>query len=130
MNNLTSRTGRGPHRESDKETFWRRTLKEQADSGQNVRAFCRARGLTEPSFYAWRRTIAERDGNNASRNARTKRPTFVELRPQSAAPRNADVPLEIVAGDRRLLIRPGCDRTLLREVLAVLTSTSTAESGE
>ncbi len=130
MKNPTSHAGKGPYRDTDKEAFWRKMLQEQTDSGQNVRAFCRARGLTEPLFYAWRRAIAERDGMNASHLARAKCPTFVELRPKSAAPGKIDVPLEIVAGDRRLLIRTGCDRTLLREVLAVLTSTSSAESGE
>jgi hypothetical protein len=120
MKNPTSHAGKGPYRDADREAFWRKTLKEQADSGQNIRAFCRAGGLTEPSFYAWRRAIAARDGNSASRQVRATRPTFVELRPKSAAPGKLDVPLEIVAGDRRLLIRPGCDRTLLREVLAVL----------
>jgi len=120
MKNPNSHAGKGPYRDTDKEAFWRKTMQEQADCGQNIRAFCRARGLTEPSFYAWRRAIAERDGKNASRRVRAKGPTFVELRPKSAAPGKIDVPLEIVAGDRRLLIRPGCDRTLLREVLAVL----------
>ena len=134
MKNPTSYAGKGPHRDPGKEAFWRKTLKEQADGSQGVRAFCRARGLNEPSFYAWRRAIAERDGKNDSRPGRTKRPTFVELRPKfvaspSAAPCAVDVPLEIVAGDRRLLIRPGCDRTLLREVLAVLASTNSADSG-
>jgi len=135
MKNPTSRAGRGPHRDPDKETFWRRTLKEQAGSGQGIRGFCRVRGLAEPSFYAWRRAIAERDGKHVSRPVRAKRPTFVELRPlaigsASASPCKIDVPLEIVAGDRRLLIRPGCDVALLREVLAVLTWTNSAESGE
>ncbi len=125
MKNPTSHAGKGPYRDTEKEAFWRKTLKEQADGGQSVRAFCRARGLTEPSFYAWRRAIAERDGKHGSRDARTKRPTFVELRPRFvaapvAAPAKVDVPLEIIAGERRLLIRTGCDRTLLREVLAVL----------
>lgn len=130
MRNPISHAGKGPHRDTGKEAFWRKMLKEQAGSGQNVRAFCRAHGLTEPSFYAWRRAIAERDGNIPSGHARTSHPAFVELRPKSAAPARVDVPLEIVAGDRRLLIRAGCDRMLLREVLAVLTSTSSAESGE
>ena len=125
MKNPTSHTGRGPYRDTDKEAFWRKTLEEQVDSRQNIRGFCRARGLTEPSFYAWRRAIAEREGNTAAHPARAKRPAFVELRPNcvaspSAVPGKIDVPLEIVAGGRRLLIRPGCDRTLLREVLAVL----------
>lgn len=130
MKNPSSRAGQGPDRDSDKEAFWRKTLKEQASGGLNIRVFCRTRGLSEPSFYAWRRSIAERDGNNASRPAPSHRPGFVELCPPSAVVRTVDVPLEIVVGDRRLLIRPGSDLMLLRQVLAALASTGSAGSGE
>ena len=129
MTNHTSSAGKGPRRDPDKDKFWRQTLKEQSASGQSVRAFCAARGLSEPSFYAWRRTLAQRSrGTVASRAAKTRRPTFVELRPQQPviqpvpdpAPDPADAPLVLVAGNRQLLIRPGCDRVLLREVLSAL----------
>jgi hypothetical protein len=128
MTNSTCPAGKGPHRDPDKQTFWRKTLKEQAGSGRSVRGFCADRGLSEPSFYSWRRAIAQRGGQTlTSRSAaKPKRPTFVELRPQQPViqpapePHTADAPLVLVAGDRRLLIRPGCDRVLLREVLAAL----------
>ncbi len=44
-----------------KETHWRETLERQSSSGLTVRAFCQREGLTESSFHAWRRTIAQRD---------------------------------------------------------------------
>lgn len=44
-----------------KEREWRAIVERWAGSGMSVRAFCRARGLSEPSFYAWRRTLAARD---------------------------------------------------------------------
>ena len=93
-------------------------MEEQAAGGQDVRAFCRVRGLTETSFYAWRRTIAERDRGNTPRAP--KQATFVELRSRLTAPEVTDAPLEIVVGARRLLIRAGCDGALLREVLAAM----------
>lgn len=49
-------------RDLEKENFWRGALARQADSGLPVRAFCRQEQLTESAFYAWRRTLAERDG--------------------------------------------------------------------
>ena len=101
-----------------KEQFWRDTLQQFRGSGQTVRAFCKQRGLTEPSFYAWRRTIAERDGKYTAPSS--KQAKFVELRAQQPANALADAPLEVVAGSRRLLIRSGCDRALLRDVLAAL----------
>lgn len=49
-------------RDLAKERFWRGALKRCAASGLNVRTFCRRERLSEASFYAWRRTIAERAG--------------------------------------------------------------------
>lgn len=53
-------------RDVAKERFWRGVVKRQAASGLSVRAFCRRERLSEPSFYAWRRTLVERGGKNAS----------------------------------------------------------------
>jgi len=44
-----------------KEACWRGRLRDQAGSGLSVRAFCRRDGLSEPSFYAWRRELEKRD---------------------------------------------------------------------
>jgi hypothetical protein len=52
---------RGYLRDAAKERFWRRVLKRQARSGLTGRAFCRREGLSEPSYYGWKRIIAERD---------------------------------------------------------------------
>jgi hypothetical protein len=51
-----------PHRDSGKEQYWRDLLARQAASGLNVARYCQREGLSLPSFYAWRRTIAQRDG--------------------------------------------------------------------
>ena len=46
---------------SSKEQWWRRQVRQWRSSGLSVRAFCAAQGLSEPSFYAWRRTLAQRE---------------------------------------------------------------------
>jgi len=51
-------------RDSEKERRWREVLGRQAASGLSVREFCKRERLTESQFYAWRRTIAERDGES------------------------------------------------------------------
>jgi len=51
----------GKPRDPNKEHFWRAQLLQWRRSGLSVRAFCEQRGLSLPSFYAWRRTIAHRD---------------------------------------------------------------------
>src|SRR5262245_40525508 len=45
---------------SSREQFWRDTITAWKASGQSVRAFCAARGLSEPTFYARRRELADR----------------------------------------------------------------------
>lgn len=52
------------HQVSEKEEFWRFVLTQRIESGLSVRDFCRQEGLSEPSFYSWRRTIAGRDAED------------------------------------------------------------------
>ena len=49
-------------RDPERERFWRRTMKAWARSGQSIRAFCEAEGVSEWSFHAWRRELRKRDG--------------------------------------------------------------------
>ena len=46
---------------AEKESFWRLAMEEFRTSGLSVRAFCAREGLSEPSFYAWRRKLQQRD---------------------------------------------------------------------
>jgi hypothetical protein len=45
---------------SSREQFWRDSITAWKASGQSVRAFCAARGLSESTFYARRRELADR----------------------------------------------------------------------
>ena len=56
-------------RDPAKEAFWRKTLQRFIASGQSVREFCKRENVTESAFYAWRRTIGERDGAGNSQPA-------------------------------------------------------------
>lgn len=47
-------------RSGEREVYWREQVQRHAASGLSVRQFCQENGLSEPSFYAWRRTLAER----------------------------------------------------------------------
>jgi hypothetical protein len=50
---------------ADKERFWRSMVKRQRQGGATVRAFCREQGISEPSFYAWRKELQRRDGERS-----------------------------------------------------------------
>ncbi|HEX4000847.1 MAG TPA: hypothetical protein VHX65_20030 [Pirellulales bacterium] len=66
--------GRRGQRDPGRERFWREALAQFGGSGLSVREFCRREKLGEPLFYAWRRTIAERDAAPSSENPATSRP--------------------------------------------------------
>jgi transposase-like protein len=65
---------KGPRRDINKELFWRGILREHRQSAENIRDFCRKKGLTEPSFYAWRREIKRRGSAKGGRIAKASRP--------------------------------------------------------
>ena len=48
-------------RSSEREQFWRELIAAWKQSGQSVREFCQARGVTTASFYVWRRRLAAHD---------------------------------------------------------------------
>jgi transposase len=53
---------KGPQRDAAKQRYWRTVVRRHTCSGQSVREFCRGEGLSEASFYAWRRELSRRDG--------------------------------------------------------------------
>jgi len=104
------------HRPS-KEHFWRTMVRQWRSSGLSVRVFCEQRRLSEPSFYAWRRSLAERDAA-ATRFV----PVEVTSEPATqASPDGAPGALELIlSAGWRLQIGPGFDAPTLRRLLAVL----------
>jgi hypothetical protein len=50
------------HRGPERERHWRDAVADWKKSGQTIAAFCTARGLSQASFYAWRRKFARHDG--------------------------------------------------------------------
>ncbi len=63
-------------RSIERERFWRQVLKKFDASGLGVRAFCRREGMSEPSFYGWRRELRLRDAET-KQPAGTKQPCCV-----------------------------------------------------
>jgi len=128
MSNDTTGPGHGPGRKRTKENFWRGTLLDFAASRQSVREFCRTRQLSEPSFYAWRRTVAQRDADRskAARPA-VRAPAFLPIKLADAGTAWGDMPIEIVlACGHRIRLRPPVNRTALAEIVVTLQSTCIA----
>lgn len=111
-------------RDAEREAFWRGVLKRYATSGLTIRAFCRREHLTESAFFAWRRTIAERDAEakpQASRGGRLKRPAFLPVVVDDDHRRNGHLVIEL-AGDRVLKLPASTSAAWLVELLLGLES--------
>jgi len=90
---------------------WAERIAAQQRSGVSVKQFCKERGLTEYSFYAWRKRL---QGTGPVRFALVER----SARRQE---RTAEAALELVlATGERLRIGTGVDTVTLRAVLDVL----------
>lgn len=105
----------GPSRSAAKERYWRKHVGDQARGGLTARAYCQRNGLSEPSFYAWRRELAERD-----REAKASAPRFAELVLTGAPATARSSTLQIHLANARIEIFPGCDRATLELALAAL----------
>jgi hypothetical protein len=105
----------GKPRDPRKEQQWRRWIHQWQHSDLTVRAFCELHQLSQPSFYAWRRQIQQRDAATAS---------FLPVRvvpDLPVVPPAAITPFEIVLpGNRTLRVAPGFDAATLRQLLALL----------
>jgi hypothetical protein len=101
-------------RSSSKEQFWREVLQQWSRSGLSVRAFCARQGVSEPSFYAWRRTLRQREAE-----ALRFVPVRVVSEAKPSAPGDGSVELVLAAG-RRLRIGPGFDGPTVQRLLALL----------
>ena len=111
-----------------KERYWREVMEGWRRSGGSVRQWCSQRQLAEPSFYSWRRVLAERDAAAASQEPvrQRSRPKAyraamipVEIVPPSSQQEPAPLEITLVDGIH-LLVRAHCQSALLREALAAL----------
>jgi hypothetical protein len=90
---------------------WAERTAAQQRSGVTVKQFCKEQGLTEYSFYAWRKRLQQ---NVPVRFALVERSAQRQERPSEAI-------LELVlASGERLRIGTGVDLTTLRTVLSAL----------
>ncbi len=53
-------------RNQAREQFWRDTIAAWQESGQSIRAFCAARGVSEATFFARRRELIDRKQSGPS----------------------------------------------------------------
>jgi hypothetical protein len=92
-----------------KDDQWRERIAERERSGLSVKQFCKERGVSEYSFYTWRKRLAR------------KEPVRFALVDREAAGQEPATALEVVLrSGERLRIGSGVDAGTLRTVLEAL----------
>jgi len=104
---MTNNTGKTAEERS---AYWRERIAEHERSGMSVQQFCKERGVTEQSFYVWRKRL---------RKQAPTRFALVETGAAGQTARKAGLELVLVTGER-LQIGVDVDATLLRRVLETL----------
>src|SRR5689334_23065178 len=95
----------GRPRDLRKQQQWQRLIQQWQSSALSVRAFCARHRLAEPSFYAWRRKLRQRQRPVAA---------FVPVRVLAQPEPTSERVLEVVlAGGRRLRVPAGFDAATL-----------------
>lgn len=94
----------------ERSAYWRERIAEQERSGMSVQQFCREKGITEQSFYVWRKRL---------RNQEPARFALVETQPARQHPAKTELELVLVTGER-LRMGADVDLSLLRRVLEAL----------
>lgn len=100
-------------RATTKNEQWREWLDEHERSGLTVKQFCQERGLTQYSFYAWRKRLRKEE---PVRFALVDRGA---ARPEPATEAGLELVLVLTSGER-LRIGAGVDGETLRRVLEAL----------
>ena len=94
---------------------WRQIIDGQQSSGLTVAAYCLDRGITQGSFYTWKRRL-----RSPAKPNRLPKPAFVEVTvPRTGTAGTIEIRLR---GERHLLARRGFDRELLIELVRTLES--------
>ena len=100
---------------------WRTIIQEHQASGLPVAQYCRERGVSQPSFFAWRRRLRHAGiarSSSAFIEARVR--SEVSGAPSATAPAfNSPIEL-LLRGGHRLLVRSGFDPQVLRDLLREL----------
>lgn len=96
--------------QAERRKFWAELISRHKQSGKTVEAFCQENGVGSPSFYAWRKRLAEKGQPIGF--------ALVET-PALRAQRGEPVELILSSGDR-LHVGPGADAATVRLVLSIL----------
>jgi hypothetical protein len=120
-------------RNLEKEQFWRQVVKGHAGSGLSIRQYCADRGVSQPSFFAWRRELARRDSAGSKQAKSSPKRAKPKSKRQPPVPQRfaqlqiapvelaggACIEIVLPAGTRVRVPRGACPATLQNVLVAL-----------
>ncbi len=101
---------------NERRQFWQMAIETWQDSGMSISKFCRAEGLSEGTFYNWRKKL---NGGHSQPDKQTARSPSAFIR--VAIPKSNHALLELVlSSGNTLRIGSVADNKTLSAVLSVL----------
>ena len=103
--------------DTDQSQFWQMAIDAWQSSGLSVRQFCKQEGLSEPSFYMWRKRLKKSSDPKPDHITDCSPESFIQVSlPTASAPA-----IELVlSSGHTLRISVGVDRKTLTAILSAL----------
>ena len=101
---------------NERRQFWQMAIETWQDSGMSISKFCRAEGLSEGTFYNWRKKLYGRHSQPDKQTAGSPS-AFIEV----AMPKSNHAALELqLSSGNTLRISSAADNKTLSNVISVL----------
>ena len=106
--------------ETDQSQFWQMAIDAWQSSGLSVRQFCKQEGLSEPSFYMWRKRLKKSSDPKPDHRTDCSLEPFIQVSlPTASSP----VMEFVLSSGHTLRIPGGVDQPTLTTVLSALGET-------
>ena len=109
--------GRTKESQADQRQFWQMAIETWQSSGLSVRQFCKQEGLSEPSFYTWRKRLTKSDEPEQDKQKDVDSSGFIKV----SMPSEKSCGLELILSSGNILrISSAADSKTLSDVLSTL----------
>ena len=106
-----------PNTETDQRQFWQMAIEAWQASGLSVRQFCRQEGLSEASFYSYRKRLTVAADDAPARTADCLPEPFIQVSLPDASASGMEL---VLSSGHTLRIPVGVDRQTLTTVFSAL----------
>ena len=102
--------------DTDQQQFWQMAIETWQSSGLSIRQFCKQEGLSEPSFYSWRKRLSNPQKSGVSKG-RPEPEQFIQVSMPTAKPGALEL---VLASGHTLRIPRDIDSQVLTDVLSAV----------